>query len=256
MVADKGKKQKVAAEKGGDVQKSPEQVDGELVVSIEKLQEIQDQLEKINEQASDEVLEIEQKYNKVRKPVYDKRKEVIQAIPDFWLTAFLSHPALSQLLTDEDQKIFKHLESLEVEESKDVKLGYTISFNFNSNPYFEDSKLSKTFNFLDEGTVKVISTSIKWKEGMGIPNGANNEGKGNKRPLEEESFFSWFEESEDMDEMNDEIAEIIKEDLWPNPLSYFNNEGDEDFDGDEDDEEDKDDDDDSEDGDDDDQDEE
>ncbi|CAM8910880.1 hypothetical protein QQ045_031438 [Rhodiola kirilowii] len=240
MMADKGKKQKVAEK--GDNHKSPEQVDGELLVSIEKLQEIQDQLEKINEQVSDEVLEVEQKYNKVRKPVYDKRKEIIQSIPEFWLTAFLSHPALSQLLTDEDQKIFKHLETIEVEDLKDVKMGYTISFNFNSNPYFEDSKLSKTFNFLEEGTVKVTSTSIKWKEGMGVSNGANNEKKGNKRPLEEESFFSWFEEGEDMDEMNDEIADIIKEDLWPNPLSYFNNEGDEeDLEGDDDDEEDKDD---------------
>ncbi|CAM8971661.1 unnamed protein product [Rhodiola kirilowii] len=243
MMADKGKKQKVAEK--GDNPKSPEQIDGELVLNIEKLQEIQDQLEKINEQASDEVLEVEQKYNKVRNPVYDKRKEVIQSIPDFWLTAFLSHPALSQLLTDEDQKIFKYLESLEVEESKDLKLGYTISFNFNSNPYFEDSKLSKTFDFLDEGTIKVTSTPIKWKEGMGISNGANKEKKGNKRPLDEESFFSWFEETEDMDEMNDQIAEIIKEDLWPNPLSYFNNEGDEEeFEEVEDDEEDSEDDDD------------
>uniref|UniRef100_A0A7N0U0A9 Uncharacterized protein n=1 Tax=Kalanchoe fedtschenkoi TaxID=63787 RepID=A0A7N0U0A9_KALFE len=240
MMADKAKKQKLVAEKGAERQKLLEQIDGELLASMEKLQDVQDKLEKINEQASDEVLEIEQKYNEVRKPVYDERKEVIKAIPDFWLTAFLSHPAFSQLLTVEDQRIFKHLESLEVEESKDVKLGYTISFNFNSNPYFENPKLAKTFNFLDEGTIKVTSNVIKWKEGKGTSNGANNEKKGNKRPLEEKSFFRWFEESGDMGEMSDEIAEMIKEELWPNPLSYFHNEGDdEDFEEDDDDEEDK-----------------
>lgn len=38
--------------------------------------------------------------------------------------------------------------------------------NFKSNPYFEDTKLTKTFTFLDEGTTKVTATSIKWKEGM------------------------------------------------------------------------------------------
>lgn len=42
---------------------------------------------KINEEASDKVLEVEQKYNEVRKPVYDKRNDIIKAIPDFWLTA-------------------------------------------------------------------------------------------------------------------------------------------------------------------------
>ena len=37
------------------------------------------------------------------------------------------------------------------------------------------------------------------------------------------------------DEIHDEVADIIKEDLWSNPLTYFNNDADEeDFDGDDD----------------------
>ncbi|KAA0036075.1 NAP1-related protein 2 [Cucumis melo var. makuwa] len=227
MIADKGKKAKLSEKPEDD---NSEVIDEKLVISIEKLQEIQDELEKINEEASDKVLEVEQKYNEVRKPVYDKRNEIIKSIPDFWLTAFLSHPALCELLTEEDQKIFKHLTSLEVEDFKDVKSGYSITFNFNTNPYFEDTKLTKTFTFLDEGTRKINATSIKWKEGMGLPNGFNHEKKGNKRPQAEESFFSWFSDTEqkDIDDFHDEVAEIIKEDLWPNPLSYFNNEADED----------------------------
>ncbi|KAG6389999.1 hypothetical protein SASPL_151475 [Salvia splendens] len=241
------KKQKVG---GADEENNgTEQIDGELVISIEKLQEFQDELEKINEEASEKVLELEQKYNEIRKPVYEKRNEIIKSIPDFWLTAFMSHPALSELLTDEDQKIFKYLINLEVEDCKDVKSGYSITFEFKPNPYFEETKLTKTFMFLEEGTTKISSTSIKWKEGMGIANGvAAEEKKGNKRPQTEERlvpsillfcysffpsdsygscFFSWFNESQhtgDMGEIDDEIAEIIKEDLWPNPLTYFNNE--------------------------------
>ena len=41
----------------------------------------------VNEEASDKVLEVEQKYNEIRRPVYVKRNEIIKAIPDFWLTA-------------------------------------------------------------------------------------------------------------------------------------------------------------------------
>ncbi|CAI9112176.1 OLC1v1012583C2 [Oldenlandia corymbosa var. corymbosa] len=204
MGVDKGKKQKIA-----EKVEATEQIDEKLVLSIEKLQEIQDELEKINEEASDKVLEIEQKYNEVRKPIYDKRTDIVKSIPDFWLTAFMSHPALGELLTEEDQKIFKYLSSIEVEDSKDVKSGYSITFNFNSNPYFEDSKLAKTFTFLDEGTTKISSTQIKWKEGMGLPNGNANEKKGNKRSHVEESFFTWFDDSqqkdEDLDEINDEV---------------------------------------------------
>ncbi|KAK2973539.1 hypothetical protein RJ640_010594 [Escallonia rubra] len=212
MVTDKGKKLKLGDE---------EHIDGDLVITIEKLQEVQDELEKINEEASDKVLEVEQKYNVIRKPVYDKRNDIINSIPDFWLTAFLSHPALGDLLTEEDEKIFKYLSSLDVEDFKDVKSGYSIAFNFKPNPYFEDSKLTKSFTFLDEGTTKVTATSIKWKEGKGVPNGVANEKDGNKRSHADESFFSWFSETQDIDGLHDEIAEIIKEDLWPNPLTYF-----------------------------------
>ncbi|KAL6955159.1 NAP1-related protein 2, partial [Sarracenia purpurea var. burkii] len=146
----------------------------------------------INEEASDKVLEVEQKYNEIRKPVYEKRNQIIKSIPDFWLIAFLSHPALGDLVTKEDQKIFRYLSSLEVKDFKDVKSGYSIAFNFSPNPYFEDTKLTKMFTFLDEGTTKITATSIKWKEGMGIPNGVAYEKKGNKRSHADEGDFAIF----------------------------------------------------------------
>ncbi|KAK6796921.1 hypothetical protein RDI58_004622 [Solanum bulbocastanum] len=275
MVIDNSKKLKTADE---------EQIGTGGVFSIEKLQEVQDELEKVNEQASEEVLEIEQKYNEIRRPVYEKRNELIKSIPDFWVTAFLSHPALGELLNVEDQKIFKYLDSLDVEDFKDVTSGYSLTFVsslflktllrtgtledctkyastayiisqclqqvaadfllffnlqiFKPNPYFEDTKLVKTYTFLDEGSTKITGTAIKWKEGMGAAYGGNPEMKGNKRPASEDSFFSWFSETQlkDIaDGLSDEVGEIIKEDLWPNPLKYFNNEADEeDSDGDED----------------------
>ncbi|KAG5234062.1 hypothetical protein OIU76_000671 [Salix suchowensis] len=241
MVADNKDKKLKVAEKG---EEDNNQIDEELVLSIEKLQEIQDDLEKINEEASDKVLEVEQKYNEIRKPVYDKRNEIIKSIPDFWLTAFLSHPALGTLLSEEDQKIFKFLSSLQVEDSKDVKSGYSITFYFEPNPYFEETKLIKSFAFHDEGTTEITATPISWKEGMGLQNGVSHENKGKKRLLADESFLSWFSSTQPkgmIDDMQDEVAEIIKEDLWPNPLSYFNTDPYiEDFDEDEADEGDKD----------------
>ncbi|XP_074562991.1 NAP1-related protein 2-like isoform X2 [Curcuma longa] len=238
MAADKSKKAKVA-EPGAEGE--PEPVDGELVLNIEKLQEIQEELEKINEEASDKVFEVEQKYNEVRRPVYVKRADIIKNIPDFWLTAFLSHPALGDLLSGKDQEVFKFMQSIEVEDFKDVKMGYSITFNFAENPYFEDKKLTKSYAFADEGTANISGTKIRWKQGMDLlANGNVQEKKGSKRPFVEESFFSWFNENlqENLSGVMDEVAEIIKEDLWPNPLKYFNNEIDEDdFDGEDDEEE-------------------
>ncbi|KAF4376679.1 hypothetical protein F8388_025550, partial [Cannabis sativa] len=224
MLADKGKKPKVASVE------EAEPVDDELVISIEKLQETQDELEKVNEEASDKMLEVEQKFNEIRRPMYLKRNDVIKTIPDFWLTAFLSHPVLCDILTEEDQKIFKHLDSLDVEDFKDLKSGYSITFNFTENPYFEDTKLTKSFSFSDEGTTQITGTPIKWKQGMAaLVNGVIDEKKGKKRSIAHQSFFSWFCDADQTEviELQDQVGEIIKEDLWPNPLKYFNNEADE-----------------------------
>ncbi|XP_058107560.1 NAP1-related protein 2-like isoform X2 [Magnolia sinica] len=240
MVGENGKKSKLEYE--GSV---PEQqiVDGDLLVSMEKVQEFQDELEKVNEEVADKVLEVERKYNEIRQPIYDRRNEVIQTIPDFWLTAFLSHPTLCGLMTEEDPKIFKYMKSLEVFDLNDVKLGYSITFNFRPNPYFENAKLVKTFSVDTEGCCNFTGTDIKWKDGRGTSNGTAQEKEGNKRPFAEESFFTWFSEAP-FEELSvarhDEVANIIREDLWTNPLQYFNIEGyeldDDDDDDDEDDE--------------------
>ncbi len=43
---------------------------------------------------------------------------------------------------------------------------------------------------------------------------------GKKRQHEEpESFFTWF--SDHADSGADELGEVIKDDIWPNPLQYY-----------------------------------
>lgn len=37
--------------------------------------------------------------------------------------------------------------------------------------------------------------------------------------MELKTFFFWF--TDNSDAVNDEIAELIKDDLWPNPLQYY-----------------------------------
>lgn len=44
-------------------------------------------------------------------------------------------------------------------------------------------------------------------------------GNKKKRNSDYKTFFDWF--SDNADPVNDEIAELIKDDLWPNPLQYY-----------------------------------
>ncbi|KAG5619936.1 hypothetical protein H5410_005154, partial [Solanum commersonii] len=170
---------------------------------IEKLVEVTREVEKINKEARGELLKVGQKYNRIRQLVYEKRTNVIKDIPSFWSTAFLKYHVLGELVcTEEDRKIFEFLSSIKVELSRDVKSGYTIIFNFDSNEYFENTKLWKKYV-----CTKTSALPIQWTQGKGV---------------DEQSFFKQFSEVD----KRDEIGEMIKDELWSDPLICFHHEAD------------------------------
>ncbi|GJP47629.1 hypothetical protein CLOM_g6809 [Closterium sp. NIES-68] len=208
--------------------------------SLQQLTAIQEELEKVNEEASDKVLEVEQKYNKLRRPIYERRQQLVSQVNDFWTTVLLNHNLLHAFFTDEDRQVLEYLRGLDVEDYKDIKSGYSITFTFAENPYFSNKELTKSFKYTEEGTANVEATKIEWKEGMDLTAPKPKQEKpGKKRQLEEEeSFFKWFEVDEAAQGTTgpDDVAELIKDDVWPNPLQHYLQE-EEGFEGDEDEDE-------------------
>jgi len=183
--------------------------------SVEKIYEVQNEIERLNEEASEEILTVEQKYNKQRLPIYKKRNEIIVKIPKFWETALVNHPLISNYMNEDDRQILSHLSKVEVEEFEDIKSGYKISFFFDANPFFENSVLTKEFHLCDP-QCKSTSVAIKWKEGKDPT--VKAVARGRKRAGLSDSFFLWFSMD---DPIADDIGEQIKDDIWTNPLQYF-----------------------------------
>ncbi|KAK7094968.1 protein SET-like [Littorina saxatilis] len=197
-----------------------EQADKEQQEAIEQIDEVQNEIDRLNEQASEEILKVEQKYNKLRQPFFKKRSDLIAKIPNFWVTAFVNHPQVSALLTEDDEEALQFLTKVEVQEFDDIKSGYTINFCFDSNPYFDNEVISKEFHLNDTGEPSSKSTTIKWKEGKDLTKKPTAAQKGKKRSHDDqESFFCWF--SDHADAGADELGEVIKDDIWPNPLQYY-----------------------------------
>lgn len=223
---------KIRRTKKQKVTRNPKQVDPQLALSIENLQKIQDDLAELNDKKYDQLREIEQKLNETIDPVYIKRDEMIKSIPNFWLNAFLRHPTLKKVMNEEDQKIFKYLSSLDIRAHKDIKSACTtFTLKFNPNPYFEDSKLSKIFTYLLEGTTdhplrwkvgNITATPIRWKEVKGIPDGTDHEEKGNNRAPVDVRFLSWFCDCEQKDDMA--YIDYAVANIFANPLAYLKNE--------------------------------
>ncbi|KAK9971112.1 hypothetical protein ABG768_027005 [Culter alburnus] len=202
---------------GGDETSEKEQQE-----AIEHIDEVQNEIDRLNEQASEEILKVEQKYNKLRQPFFQKRSELIAKIPNFWVTTFVNHPQVSALLGEEDEEALHYLTRVEVTEFEDIKSGYRIDFYFDENMYFENKVLSKEIHLNESGDPTSKSTEIKWKPGKDLTSRASQTQSkaGKKRQHEEpESFFTWF--TDHADSGADELGEVIKDDIWPNPLQYY-----------------------------------
>ncbi|KAI0230969.1 Protein SET [Lamellibrachia satsuma] len=212
---------KVAKQEGkNNHETADERADKEQQEAIEQIDEVQNEIDRLNEQASEEILKVEQKYNKLRQPYFQKRSELIGKIPNFWVTAFVNHPQVSALLNEEDEEALQYLSKVEVQEFEDIKSGYKINFHFDENPYFENKTISKEFHLNDTGEPSSKATPIQWKAGKDLTGKLNGKTMGKKRPHEEqESFFGWFTDHGEAGA--DELGEVIKDDIWPNPLQYY-----------------------------------
>lgn len=137
-----------------------EDISRALIDRIMKLKEHQEELDNLDEEYRTERLAIEQKYLQKRTPMYEKRSQFVQGlcnmdgepngasesddgpaeqdtIPMFWLKAMMNNETLSEFIFEDD---FEALGCLE-----DVKLdilpnfdGYSLSFHFKENDYFEN----------------------------------------------------------------------------------------------------------------------
>ncbi|XP_045481823.1 protein SET-like [Harmonia axyridis] len=182
--------------------------------NLEAIDNCQIEIDKHCIEASEEILKIEQKFNLLKKPLFEKRSEIIKNVPNFWFTAIMNHPDLSSLVDEKEEECLQFLNRIEVVEFEDIKCGYEIQFHFEENPFFENSTIKKEFH-LGSGPPSSHSTQIKWKD----DNDLNSGKSGSKRHLESKSFFSWF--FDNVDPVSDDIAEIFKDDLWANPLQYY-----------------------------------
>jgi template-activating factor I len=194
---------------------------------------LQTDIDKLNENASEEILKVEQKYNKQRQPLFGERSSLLANIPHFWITVFINHPQLSALMTEEDEEILQHLKKLEVQEFDDIKSGFKITMHFEKNPFFKNETITKEFRTNEAGQSSTKASEVEWHAGKNIlqKHAAANKDKDHKRKRDEASLMRWFV-SDEHDAAADELGELIKDEVWPNPLQLYLTSDDDDADDD------------------------
>ena len=87
MSTDTGPPSKVARVEASEATDESNDYDSAQQKALEDIDACQNEIDALNEKASEEILKVEQKYNKLRKPFFCKRNELIKRIPNFWVTA-------------------------------------------------------------------------------------------------------------------------------------------------------------------------
>lgn len=184
---------------------------------IEGIQECDFEIEEMTISANQKVMEIEKSLRESKKPVYYKRSELIQHIPEFWLTTLINHHHISHFINEADEDCLQYLKKLHVEEFDDSVSGFKISFLFEANPYFENEVICKEISFGPSGVLRSKATPIRWRPGHDLTR--VTEASASSSKSQPQSFFHWF--LQNANPVQDKIAVFIRDDIWPNPLKYF-----------------------------------
>ncbi|KAG8487552.1 hypothetical protein CXB51_016162 [Gossypium anomalum] len=191
---------------------------------------------------------LEAKYQKLYKPLYAKRYDIVngvaeaegttndaamdqkednaaeeKGVPDFWLTAMKNNDVLSDEITERDEGALKYLKDIKWHRIEEPK-GFKLEFYFDPNPYFKNTLLTKTYHMIDEDEPileKAIGTEIEWYPGkcltQKILKKKPKKGSKNAKPITKtedcESFFNFFnppEVPDDDEDIDEDTAEELQ----------------------------------------------
>eukprot|EP00850_Spirogloea_muscicola_P010671 SM000063S20061 [mRNA] locus=s63:515218:518222:- [translate_table: standard] len=250
---------------------------------VAALQDLQHKHDELEEQFLEERRKLEAKYLTLYEPLYQKRGEIVtgavepedkpdagpeaaqggpergeagdeadaevsKGIPEFWLTALKNNEVTSEQITEKDEEALKHLINIKWRPLEEGK-GFTLDLEFEPNPFFKNTTLSKTYHMIDEDEPileKAEATTIEWLPGKNLTQKVlkkkPKKGAKNTKPVTKieqcESFFNFFsppqvpgddeqisaDEAEQLQEEmeNDyEVGSMLKEKIIPHAVKWF-----------------------------------
>ncbi|KAK7354641.1 hypothetical protein VNO80_20106 [Phaseolus coccineus] len=240
---------------------------------VESLREIQGKHDEIEADFFKEREALEAKYQKLYQPLYTKRYEIVngvtevegaanettdeseedneKGVPSFWLNAMKNNDVLAEEISERDEGALKFLKDIKWSRVENPK-GFKLEFFFDTNTYFSNSVLTKTYHMIDEDEPileKAIGTEIEWYPGKCLTQKVlkkkPKKGSKNAKPITKtencESFFNFFkppEVPEDDDDIDEDLAEelqnqmeqdydigsTIRDKIIPHAVSWFTGE--------------------------------
>ncbi|KAM3299561.1 hypothetical protein ACQJBY_040851 [Aegilops geniculata] len=134
-----------------------------------------------------------------------------------------NHEILAEEIQERDEEALKYLKDIKWYRITEPK-GFKLEFHFNTNPFFKNEVLLKTYHMIDEDEPileKAIGTEIEWYPGKSLTQKVlkkkPKKGSKNTKPITKiencESFFNFFsppQVPDDDEEIDEDTAEQLQ----------------------------------------------
>jgi len=194
------------------------------------LEKVQGELNKLEQGCREEQIEVQCKYDAMKKKHFDARGALVKKIPNFWRDVLINFGQPAGLINPAEIEVLDYLEDVILEDNLDRKGSHKFTFTFKENPFFKQTTIVKSVLIKDEENVQIDVTPITFT----------------KNPLENlladeqptASFLHWLQSKDEDGE--DDFGSTFREHVWEEAVGVYNPEdqGDENEDDEEGDEED------------------
>lgn len=182
---------------------------------LEAARKLQNDADKLSEELTTKMLELELEYHKKKEPVLKERNQLLRDIPDFWTTIITRHPNHRSWLRGMDDAILKYLTDVEISDLEREEGNYyplhtfRLTMKFRANEFFSDTVLYRDIKGSADGD---RGSGVHWMT--------------DKAPAEA-SFFNFFENDIPdtrgrlEDHIKHEISHVFRYEFWQNPFTYY-----------------------------------
>ncbi|KAM5562546.1 hypothetical protein ABKV19_017656 [Rosa sericea] len=204
---------------------------------IEKLRLLQFEHDTLERQYFKDRAALEAEFQQSCLPLHNQMCDIVNTVPYFWLKALTNNKVLRAKITEHDERALKFLRDIKWSKTDSQRgFGFKLEFFFDSNPFFRNPVLTKTYDMIDEDLPilrKAIGTEVEWYSRTRLTPNLNekrlNEGTNNWG-----SFFNFFsppqvpkvidgkaaKEIQNLMEQDYEIGSAIRE-VIPHAVSWF-----------------------------------
>ncbi|RHZ44798.1 hypothetical protein Glove_709g60 [Diversispora epigaea] len=175
---------------------------------------ILDEMRSIDKEFELAKLELARQKIKLYAPICEKRRKIIERIPKFWTNVFLRHRIIAQYLDYEDYEVIQNIKELIIERDEENVENFKIIVKFSRNTYFTNTEITKEFS-IDGNGIKCIKTSeVNWHDGKDFT-------KKRKNYEPDPSLIKWLTENT-TDDVSWELGKVIRDDLYCNAWTHYN----------------------------------